>query len=85
MVSLPRRAAAVALLAAGLLGFAGTATEASATTVRYFYGSGPNAGIATQHAWNLALAAGYTDSQCSSETDLIAPGYWKTTVTCVTG
>ncbi|MFJ3791314.1 hypothetical protein [Kitasatospora sp. NPDC090091] len=83
MGSLPRRIAAVTLTTAALLGVAGAATGASATTIRYFKASGVNPGVAASHAWAAAHAAGFTNDQCSQESDMIVPGYWQVVVTCV--
>ncbi|MFF7453430.1 hypothetical protein [Kitasatospora sp. NPDC008115] len=83
MGSLPRRIAAVTLTTATLLGLAGAATSASATTIRYFKAYGPNPSYAAPRAWAAAHAAGYTDAQCSQETEVISPGYWEVIVTCV--
>ncbi|MET8699817.1 hypothetical protein ACFVUH_16770 [Kitasatospora sp. NPDC058032] len=83
MGSLPRRTAAVALTTAALLGLAGTATSASATTIRYFKAYGPNPAVAAPRAWAAAHAAGYTDAQCGQENEVISPGYWQVIVTCV--
>ncbi|MFE6866136.1 hypothetical protein ACFVFS_06235 [Kitasatospora sp. NPDC057692] len=83
MGSLPRRLAAVTLTTAALLGLAGTATSASAATIRYFKAYGPNPGIAAPRAWAAAHAAGYTNDQCSQENEVIAPGYWQVIITCV--
>ncbi|MFF7590632.1 hypothetical protein ACFZCK_24415 [Kitasatospora purpeofusca] len=83
MGSLPRRIAAVTLTTAALLGVAGTAAEASVTATKYFRAYGPNPSAATTRAWAAAYAAGYTDAQCSSEAEVISPGYWQVIVTCV--
>ncbi|GAA1214450.1 hypothetical protein GCM10009665_00240 [Kitasatospora nipponensis] len=84
MASLSHRAAAVTLVAAGLLGLAGaTATEASATTIRHFVATGRNPGQAGAWAWASAHAAGFTDAQCGEEVEGGAGGYWKAVVTCV--
>ncbi|MEV6974072.1 hypothetical protein [Kitasatospora sp. NPDC093806] len=83
MSSLPRRIAAVTLTAAALLGAAGAATSASAATVQYFRGGGPNPSAAVNRALSAAYAAGYTADQCNSEVDLVVPGYWRVVVTCV--
>ncbi|GAA2812781.1 hypothetical protein ACFQ0M_46950 [Kitasatospora aburaviensis] len=84
MGSLPRRIAAVTLTTAALLGVAGTAaTSASATTIRYFKAYGVNPTYAAPRAWAAAHAAGYTDDQCSQESDMVVPGYWQVVVTCV--
>ncbi|MFE0461720.1 hypothetical protein ACFW1A_20955 [Kitasatospora sp. NPDC058965] len=80
MASLPRRAAAVILAAAGLLGLAGAATEASATTIQHFRSSGSYY-YASQRAWAAAFAAGYTADQCGAESDGVG-GYWTVVVTC---
>jgi hypothetical protein len=81
MGSLPRRIAAVTLAAAAVLGLAGTA-DAMAATTRYFRAYGPNPVVAGQHAWAAAHAAGYTDAQCYSDNEVIAPGYWEVIVSC---
>ncbi|MDY0813111.1 hypothetical protein [Kitasatospora purpeofusca] len=83
MGSLPRRIAAVTLATAALLGAAGTAATASATTIRYFKAYGVNPSTAATRAWSAAHAAGYTDDQCSAENEVISPGYWQVIVTCV--
>ncbi|MFB7620738.1 hypothetical protein [Kitasatospora sp. NPDC056181] len=83
MISLPRRIAAVTLASAALLGFAGAATNASASTVKYFKAYGVNPVYAGNRAWAAAHAAGYTDDQCGAESDVISPGYWVVVVTCV--
>jgi hypothetical protein len=83
MGSLPRRIAAVTLGAAALLGVAGGASTASATTIAHFRSSGSNPVYAGQRAWAAAYAAGYTDAQCGQETDQPSRGYWVVIVTCV--
>ncbi|MER7753271.1 hypothetical protein [Kitasatospora sp. NPDC097643] len=83
MGSLPRRIAAVTLTTAALLGIAGAATDASATTTRYFKAYGTNPTYAVNHVWAAAHAAGYTDDQCNQEVEVISPGYWEVILTCV--
>ncbi|MEK2492669.1 hypothetical protein WN990_24270 [Kitasatospora purpeofusca] len=83
MSSLPRRIAAVTLATAALLGAAGTAAEASTTATKLFRTYGPNPAAATNRAFAAAHAAGYTDAQCTSEVEVIAPGYWEIILTCV--
>ncbi|MFD7412753.1 hypothetical protein ACFVZ3_05745 [Kitasatospora purpeofusca] len=83
MGSLPRRIAAVTVATAALLGAAGTAADASTTATKLFRAYGPNPSAATNRAWAAAHAAGFTDAQCSSEVEVIAPGYWEVIVTCV--
>jgi hypothetical protein len=82
MTSLPRRIAAVTLTAAAMLGLAGVTTTASAASMS-FVGTGQDAYRANQSAWAQAHAAGYTTGQCDADTEMAAPHYWTTVLTCL--